>query len=89
MPGAVEISFFEHGQTLADLTHEIHAIQGRLGFSGDLKAFLLEIELVGVVQPVAGEEPCWMPMAGSGFVTLLAGDGGAEAGILEGEAVFY
>ena len=88
MPGAVEISFFEHGQTLADLTHEIHAIQGRLGFSGDLKAFLLEIELVGV-GAAAGTEPCWMPMAGSGFVTLLAGDGGAEAGIREGEAVFY
>lgn len=88
VPAVIQILFAEEGQVLGDLTPEIHAIQSRLGFSGDLKGWLLEIELVGV-GAAAGTQPCWMPMAGSGFVALLAGDGGAEAGIREGEAVFY
>ncbi|HUF25402.1 MAG TPA: hypothetical protein VMM18_00370, partial [Gemmatimonadaceae bacterium] len=85
----VRVQVVESGQAVADLTGYIAAVEGRLAFNPNLKAWELTLELTGVVTPSEIVTPSMLKtITGSGVGTLVIDQTELVTRIRENEATF-
>jgi hypothetical protein len=87
LPAVIKVLKVRDGQVVADLTKELEAVEARLAFLAEAKAWSLTLELTGLILPLDGiiSPTMYHPIAGAVTASLEVGPDHLPAHVRVGE----